>query len=208
MPLRWDSLRELGQGWLLRLMRGLLQAEISRVLFDRTCRYFVAIRVISLGLGALVLAQTASPESPDWAYGVPATPPRPAAADRASRTRRPSTSPTARRPSRWPTFATSSTSPTGFPNDHPAMPDVFVHGRPPDVRGCGMCHMPNGKGRPENAPLAGLPYAYVVQQLADFKNDLRTSADPRKTNTTQMIQAAKAMTDDEIKAAPPTTSRR
>ena len=26
-------------------------------------------------------------------------------------------------------------------------------------------------------------------------------ADPRKTNTAQMIQAAKAMTDDEVKAA-------
>jgi cytochrome c553 len=88
-----------------------------------------------------------------------------------------------------------------FPGDHPPMPDVVVHGRAPDVRGCGMCHMPNGLGRPENAPIAGLPYAYVVQQLADFKNDLRTSAEPRKTNTAQMIQAAKAMTDEEVKAA-------
>jgi cytochrome c553 len=81
------------------------------------------------------------------------------------------------------------------------MPDVVVHGRAPDVRGCAMCHMPNGLGRPENAPIAGLPYTYVVQQLSDFKNDLRTSAEPRKTNTAQMIQAAKAMTDDEVKAA-------
>lgn len=88
-----------------------------------------------------------------------------------------------------------------FPGEHPPMPEVFVHGRQPDVLGCGMCHMPNGLGRPENAPIAGLPYAYVVQQLADFKNDLRTSADPRKTNTVLMIQAAKAMTDDEIRQA-------
>jgi cytochrome c553 len=61
--------------------------------------------------------------------------------------------------------------------------------------------MPNGKGRPENAPIAGLPYSYVVQQLLDFKNDRRSSADPRKTNTAQMIQAAKAMTDEEVKSA-------
>jgi len=88
-----------------------------------------------------------------------------------------------------------------FPNEHPPMPEVFVHGRQPDVRGCGMCHMPNGKGRPENAPIAGLPYAYVVQQLVDFKNGQRASADPRKTNTVQMIQAAKAMTDEEIRSA-------
>jgi cytochrome c553 len=88
-----------------------------------------------------------------------------------------------------------------FPDDHPPMPDVVVHGRKPHVRGCAMCHMPNGKGRPENAPVAGQPYAYVVQQLNDFKNDLRSSADTRKTNTVQMIEAAKDMTDDEIKAA-------
>jgi hypothetical protein len=68
-----------------------------------------------------------------------------------------------------------------FPGDHPPMPEVFVHGRAPDVRGCGMCHMPNGKGRPENATVAGLAYTYIVQQLTDFKNDLRTSFDTRKT---------------------------
>jgi cytochrome c553 len=81
------------------------------------------------------------------------------------------------------------------------MPDVVVHGRAPSVRGCAMCHMPNGKGRPENAPVAGLPYDYIVQQLSDFKHDRRTSADPRKTNTVQMIEAAKNMTDDEVAAA-------
>jgi cytochrome c553 len=88
-----------------------------------------------------------------------------------------------------------------FPGDHPTPPDVILKGRAPSVRGCGLCHMPNGKGRPENAPVAGLPYTYIVQQLVDFKNDLRGPADPRKTNTGQMIEGAKAMTDDEIKAA-------
>jgi len=88
-----------------------------------------------------------------------------------------------------------------FPADHPAPPDVILRGRAPHVRGCGMCHMPNGKGRPENAPLAGLPHAYIVQQLQDFKNDLRTSAEPRKTNTALMIEAAKDMTDEEMHAS-------
>jgi cytochrome c553 len=88
-----------------------------------------------------------------------------------------------------------------FPNEHPPMPDVVVHGRQPHVRGCAMCHMPSGQGRPENAPVAGQPYAYIVQQLHDFKAGLRTSAEPRKGNTAQMIEAATDMTDDEIKAA-------
>jgi cytochrome c553 len=78
------------------------------------------------------------------------------------------------------------------------MPNVIVHGRQPHVRGCAMCHMPNGKGRPENAPVVGQPVAYFVQQLHDFKNGLRTSADPRKMNTQQMIEGAQDMTEDEI----------
>jgi len=162
--------------------------------------YLVAMSVMSLGLGAFVLAQTTPAVSPDWAYGVPATPPAGGGAPR-----QPDTSPK-HIPDSTQAFTQADLRDffhvaDWFPNDHPPMPEVFVHGRAPDVRGCGMCHMPNGKGRPENAPIAGLPYTYVVQQLADFKNDLRTSADARKTNTVQMIQAAKAMTDEEIRSA-------
>jgi cytochrome c553 len=162
--------------------------------------YFLAIGVLNLALGAFALAQTAPPSSLDWAYGVPATPPA-----NGGGPRQPDTSPK-HIPDSTQAFTLADLRDffhvaDWFPNDHPAMPEVFVHGRPPDVRGCGMCHMPNGKGRPENAPIAGLPFTYVVQQLSDFKHDLRTSADARKTNTAQMIQAAKAMTDDEIRSA-------
>jgi len=37
--------------------------------------------------------------------------------------------------------------------------------------------------------------------MADFKNGNRKSADPRKANTNAMIGIAKAMTDEEVKAA-------
>jgi len=91
-----------------------------------------------------------------------------------------------------------------FPGDHPRMPDVVEHG-PANMgqlkRGCGSCHLPNGKGRPENAPPAGLPVAYFVRQIHDFRNGLRRTADPRKPNTNTMIDLAKGMTDDEVKAA-------
>ena len=163
-------------------------------------RSLIALSLTVLICTSLVIAQDTSSKSPDWAYGVPNTPPAAGGAPR-----QPDTSPK-RIPDSTQAFTLAELRDffhvaDWFPNDHPPMPEVFVHGRAPDVRGCGMCHMPNGKGRPENAPIAGLPYAYVVQQLLDFKNDLRASADARKTNTTQMIQAAKAMTDDEIKAA-------
>jgi cytochrome c553 len=88
-----------------------------------------------------------------------------------------------------------------FPGDHPSMPEIVARGRRPDVRACALCHYPNGKGRPENAGISGLPDAYFVQTMADFKNDLRKSADARKANTNIMITIAKAMTDEEVQAA-------
>jgi len=91
-----------------------------------------------------------------------------------------------------------------FPNDHPTMPNVIVHGPAAlgkSTRGCGSCHLPNGKGRPENAGVAGLPTAYFMRQIQDFRNGKRHSADPRKPNTNTMIDLAKALTDEELKAA-------
>jgi cytochrome c553 len=88
-----------------------------------------------------------------------------------------------------------------FPGDHPPMPEIVAHGRRPDIRACALCHYPNGKGRAENAPIAGFPVAYFIQQMADFKSGARKSADPKKANTNVMIGIAKAMTDAEIKDA-------
>jgi cytochrome c553 len=87
-----------------------------------------------------------------------------------------------------------------FPEDHPAMPDIVARGRrDKQVWACGLCHYPNGKGRPENAGVSGLPYDYFVQTMLDFKNDKRKSSDPRKANTNRMIAFAKAMTEEEIR---------
>jgi len=91
-----------------------------------------------------------------------------------------------------------------FPNDHPPMPHVVAHGPArlgKATRGCASCHLPNGKGRPENAPIAGLPAAYFMRQIQDFREGRRHTADPRKPNTNTMIELAKALTDDELKAA-------
>jgi cytochrome c553 len=88
-----------------------------------------------------------------------------------------------------------------YPGDHPKMPEVVAHGKRPDVRACSLCHYPNGKGRPENAGVAGLPVSYFIQQLNDMRDGSRKSAEPRKANTNTMITIAKGMTEDEIKAA-------
>jgi cytochrome c553 len=79
------------------------------------------------------------------------------------------------------------------------MPEIVAKGKQAqNVAACSLCHMPNGKGRPENAPVAGFPVEYFVKTMMDFKNDARKSSDPRKANTNRMISFAKAMTDEEI----------
>ena len=89
-----------------------------------------------------------------------------------------------------------------YPGDHPSMPPIVAVGREAaGVWACSLCHYPNGKGRPENASVVGLPKEYFIQQMYDFKNGLRVSAEPRKPNTPLMTGFAVAMTDEEIRAA-------
>src|SRR5580692_2870220 len=91
--------------------------------------------------------------------------------------------------------------PDWYPDGHPPMPEVVAHGRKPDVYSCGHCHLPNGQGRPENASVAGLPAAYIIEQMADFKNGLRKASDPEMLSVTHMVSLAKSTNDDEVKAA-------
>ena len=86
-------------------------------------------------------------------------------------------------------------SPDWHPEDHPPLPSIVATGRKPDVRACGSCHRSEGTGGPENAGLAGLPAAYFVQQIADFKSGARKSSGPQRSGDTLMAATAKAMTD-------------
>lgn len=67
-------------------------------------------------------------------------------------------------------------APDWHPGSHSLMPEIVMRGRPPGTFACGYCHLPSGQGRPENAALAGLPAAYIVQQVADIKSGARRSA--------------------------------
>ena len=139
---------------------------------------------------------------PDWAYAIPPVPPAGAAPPQPPA---PDTTPRALAGSPL-TFTRQQISDgfgpaDWFPGDHPAMPEIVAHGRRPDVRACALCHYPNGKGRQENAGIAGLPVSYFVQTMNDFRDGLRKSAESRKANTNLMAGFAKAMTPAEIKAA-------
>src|SRR5712691_4050773 len=165
-------------------------------------RNFAAFAIF--GAATLIAAGVlrAAAEPPAWADAIPAVPPAAAPATPAA----PPDLTLKQIPGSTLTFTRQQIA-DGFgpadwcPGDHPRMPEIVAHGKRPDARACGLCHYPNGKGRQENAGVSGLPVSYFVQQMNDFRNGLRKSADARKANTNAMIAIAKAMTPDEIKAA-------
>jgi len=92
-------------------------------------------------------------------------------------------------------------SPDWHPENHPSLPDVVANGRQPEVWACGSCHRAEGSGGPENAPIAGLPAAYIVQQMVDFKSGARMFSAPQRKPIHDMTQIGRAITDAEIQEA-------
>jgi cytochrome c553 len=151
------------------------------------------------------------PNYPAWAYAIPPAPPpgTPPAApvlddgkvfslpdtDRTFtlnkiRGRRDNETPVRVSPADW------------YPGDHPTMPKIVEEGdNARNIIACSLCHYPNGKGRPENAPPVGQSKEYLIQTMMDMRNNLRKSADPRKGNTNNMINFTKQMTPQEIEEA-------
>ncbi len=84
-------------------------------------------------------------------------------------------------------------APDWFPDEHPPMPKVVANGAP-KVRACGTCHLATGYGRPENASVAGLPKAYFIRQMDDFKSGTRQG-------NASMTAIAKAITPEDLEAA-------
>jgi cytochrome c553 len=151
-----------------------------------------------MALLVLAVARAAGAEPPAWAYAIdpPAKAPAPA--------------PDGRVPQKLPgssvTFTQSQLkdlfkAPDWYPADHPAMPAVVAAGRKPAVYACAYCHLPNGQGRPENAALAGLPVAYITQQVSDVRKGLRTSSVPASQPHVFMKATVTAATDAEVRAA-------
>jgi cytochrome c553 len=159
-----------------------------------------SLGMVTIAAGSLLMAGLSFAEDvPFWAYGIPPGPvvaPAPAPPDTSMK----------HLPGNDLGFTRAQIS-NGFgpadwyPGDHPQMPLIVAKGKEPAVRACGLCHYPNGKGRAENAGVSGLPVSYFIQQMLDFRDDKRKSAETRKANTKAMAVFAKNMTDDEIKQA-------
>jgi cytochrome c553 len=155
-------------------------------------------------LAALILALSLNPyltaaDLPDWAYGIqtPSTKPAAPKSDPDALLHLPGNNLAFTRAQISSRFAPSD----WYPGDHPVMPAIVANGQKPDVWACALCHYPNGKGRPENASVAGYPRQYFIQQMHEFRDGNRLSSDPNKANTKYMMAYAKAMTDQQIEEA-------
>jgi cytochrome c553 len=135
---------------------------------------------------------------PDWAYP---TNPAPSPGPAASVSQGPFHIETSKLSFTRPQLTNLFAAPDWRPEDHPAMPEVVAHGRQPEVRACGYCHLPTGNGRPENARLAGLPVEYFIAQMKAFRDGNRKSFVAGRAPTINMSATAKAIQDDEIAAA-------
>lgn len=175
------------------------------------------MKTSSIALGALACGIVAgssivvrAADEPTWAYGFTTPPPTSAPAPAAAPPAAPPDNVTKHKVegSKFQFTRAQVSNRFGpadwFPEDHPTMPEIVAHGRQtaqPQVWACSLCHLPPGKGRPENANLTGLSYDYIVQQLKDFRGGARHTSDPRKGNTANMAGFATSLTDDEIVAA-------
>lgn len=151
--------------------------------------------------GAAVAVESAPPPGPaDWAF-----PPRrsePATAiEKASRDARVFSLPGSDRHFTGAQLRDLSHAIDWWPSQHPEPPSIVMNGHPPDGAACGFCHLPDGRGRPENATLAGLSAAYIAQQVADMRGGARVSAYAGYAPATMMRTVAMTLDPADIAAA-------
>lgn len=91
--------------------------------------------------------------------------------------------------------------PDWHPDTHPPAPDIVMRGRRPRPAACAFCHLPNGMGIPESAALAGLSENYILEQINAYRSGARGTVMPEMVAFRGMVGIAKAMTDEEAKAA-------
>lgn len=88
-----------------------------------------------------------------------------------------------------------------FPDDHVSMPRVVAQGQRPRLWACAYCHLATGVGDPASAALAGLPAAYIEQQLVEFRTGRRQCAVARTACAVAMPAVARAVSAADAKAA-------
>lgn len=88
-----------------------------------------------------------------------------------------------------------------FPDSHAPVPEGLSESHDPQVYACVKCHMPNGGGRLENAPVAGLPARYILDQVNAIVEGRRHYPQGGAWPPTNMIPAARHLTGQQLAAA-------
>lgn len=93
-----------------------------------------------------------------------------------------------------------------FPEQGPPPPPVVATKAPPQGRAdgptpCGACHLIRGQGFLGTPNLAGLPAAYIEEQVRAFREGRRVSWSKDIGSTKEMIEVARKATDAEVAAA-------
>jgi cytochrome c553 len=160
---------------------------LKSTLMDRGMKGFIGVLAL-----AVVPTVAAATEKPDWAFPVTEKV-QPAPRIEGSRVR-------PAPPGSTLSIARAKADdmydiPNWFPDRYPPMPKIVQFGdKDRQVRACGSCHLPIGTGHDESAYLAGLPAAYIIRQMADWKSGDRKYAGI-------MSAMAKVITDAEIRDA-------
>lgn len=130
-----------------------------------------------------------------WAYPVP-DPPPPAGADTG-----PKSLPGSTKSYTQAQIDDQFKPPDWFPQEHGPLPRVVETGI--QAQACGSCHLMSGLGHPESADLAGLPVAYMIRQMQDFKNNLRKDPEAysQSARAGRMNIIAAGLPDEEMRKA-------
>ena len=93
----------------------------------------------------------------------------------------------------WAKVAGTANPPDWFPDEHPPAPRAITGG--PGIRfACGACHLMSGQGHPEAADIAGQPAAYLMRQMAYYKEGTRKDDE-------RMGPIAKVTTEEDVRQA-------
>jgi len=149
-----------------------------------------------LSLFAVVALPQQSGQNLTWAYPVPDKNPPPAG-DAKEVKRLPGSTKSYTQPQ----IDDQLNPPDWFPQEHASLPDIVEHGF--QVQACGSCHLMSGQGHPESAMLAGLPVAYMLRQMNDFKTGARKDPmvyDPSQRSA-RMNGIAKGLSEEDTRKA-------
>lgn len=91
--------------------------------------------------------------------------------------------------------------PDWYPNEHAPLPNVVQTGI--QAQACGSCHLMSGNGHPESANLAGLPVAYMIRQMQDFKSGVRKDPEgfEASARAARMNNIAAGLPEEKMRAA-------